>query len=69
MYTYTSLGTQRCPGYSKLIVTPAVYPRLVLNYDNRIAIIAIYPYKPQPTQLRISKTCQEHSRGSPEFPI
>ena len=39
-----------------LILTPAVYPCLVVNYNFR------------PTQLRISKPRKEHSRGSPEFP-
>ena len=32
-------------------------------------ILAIFPIKSEPTQLIISKPSQEHSRGSPEFPI
>ena len=43
-----------------LIVNPTVYPHLV---------IASFPDKSRPTQLRILKPSQEHSRGSPSSPI
>ena len=46
-----------------LMFTPAVYPRLVLNYD-----LSYFPYKSWPTQLKISKPRTEHSRGFHEFP-
>ena len=42
-----------------LIVTPAVYPRLVLSF---------FPYRSRLTQLRISKPSKKHSHSSSEFP-
>jgi len=45
---------------SLIIVTTAIYPRLVLNYD--------FIYTSRPTKLRISKQSLEHFRGSLEFP-
>ena len=50
------------PFHRLLIETPAVNPHLVLNY-----VLAFFPNKSRPTQLRISKLSSEHSRRVPEF--
>ena len=46
-------------GKDTLIVTPAVYPRLGINYNIRFF---------SSTRLRISKPNSEYSHGFPEFP-
>ena len=45
-------------------VTSSSYYRRLPALD-LIMIVAIFPFKSRPTQLRISN---QHSRGSPEFP-
>ena len=55
-YLFTSLGTHRCPGYSCLIPT-------FIRPWSQITILAIFPYKSRPAQLKILK----QTKSNPEF--